>query len=36
VTATPTRFVSARGGNRLYVLTNLGTLFALQLVGSGG
>jgi outer membrane protein assembly factor BamB len=36
VTATPTRFVSARGGNRLYVLTNLGTLYALQLVGSGG
>jgi outer membrane protein assembly factor BamB len=36
VTATPSRFVSARGGNRLYVLTNLGTLYALQLVGSGG
>ncbi len=36
VTATPTRFVSARGGNRLYVLSNLGTLFALQMVGSGG
>jgi outer membrane protein assembly factor BamB len=36
VTATPTRFVSARDGNRLYVLTNLGTLFALQMVGSGG
>ncbi len=36
VTATPTRFVSARDGNRLYVLTNLGTLFALQLTGSGG
>jgi hypothetical protein len=36
VTATPTRFVSARGGNRLYVLTTLGTLYALQLVGSGG
>lgn len=36
VTATPTRFVSAKGGNRLYVLTNLGTLYALQLIGSGG
>lgn len=36
ITATPTRFVSARDGNRLYVLTNLGTLFALQLIGSGG
>jgi outer membrane protein assembly factor BamB len=36
VTATPTRFVSARGGNRLYVLSNLGTIYALQLIGSGG
>lgn len=36
VTATPTRHVSARGGNRLYVLSNLGTLYALRLVGSGG
>lgn len=36
VTATPTRFVSVRGGNRLYVLTNLGTIYALQMTGSGG
>lgn len=36
ITATPTRFVSARDGNRLYVLSNLGTLYALQLIGSGG
>ncbi len=36
VTATPTRFVSSRSGNRLYVLSNLGTLYALHLLGSGG
>jgi outer membrane protein assembly factor BamB len=37
VSATPSRFVSARGsGNRLYVLSNLGTLYALRLTGSGG
>lgn len=36
VSATPARFVSARGGNRLYVLTNLGTLYALQMTGNGG
>lgn len=36
VTATPTRFVSAHGGNRLYVLSNGGTLYALQMIGSGG
>ncbi len=36
VTATPARMASARWGSRLYVLSNLGTVFALQLVGSGG
>jgi outer membrane protein assembly factor BamB len=34
VTATPVRSSSRRFGNRLYVLSNLGTLFALQLAGS--
>lgn len=36
VTATPVRASSSRYGNRLYVLSNLGTVFALQLVGRGG
>jgi outer membrane protein assembly factor BamB len=36
VTATPVRSVSARYGSRLYVMSNLGTVFALQMVGSGG
>jgi outer membrane protein assembly factor BamB len=36
VTATPGRLSSVHHGSRLYVLTNLGTVFALQLVGSGG
>lgn len=36
VTATPTRLSSVRHGSRLYVLSNLGTLFALQLAGGGG
>lgn len=35
VTAAPTGFSSPRHGNRLYVLSNLGTLFALQM-SSGG
>lgn len=36
VTATPTRFTSARYGPRLFVLTNLGTVYALDLVSQGG
>ncbi len=36
VTATPVRSSSSKFGNRLYVLSNLGTVFALQLVGRGG
>jgi len=36
VTATPALVASPRLGNRLYVISNLGSLFALQLVGSGG
>jgi hypothetical protein len=36
VTATPTRFTSARNGPRLIVLTNLGTVYALDLVSQGG
>lgn len=36
VTATPTRSSTSKFGNRLYVLSNLGTVFALQLVGRGG
>lgn len=36
VTATPTRFNSVRWGSRLYVLSNLGTVFALQMVSAGG
>jgi outer membrane protein assembly factor BamB len=36
VTATPTRFVSVRHGPRLFVLTNLGTVYALDMVSQGG
>ncbi len=36
VTATPVRYSSPAFGNRLYVLSNLGTVFALQFVGRGG
>jgi outer membrane protein assembly factor BamB len=36
VTATPTRFESSRHGPRLFVLSNLGTLYALDLVSRGG
>ncbi|MFO0600347.1 MAG: PQQ-binding-like beta-propeller repeat protein [Myxococcaceae bacterium] len=36
VTATPAGLSSPRYGNRLYVMTNLGTLFALQMVSTGG
>lgn len=36
VTATPTRVSSPRLGNRLYVLSNGGSLFALQMVSTGG
>lgn len=36
ITATPARSSSTKFGNRLYVLSNLGSLFALQLVGRGG
>lgn len=36
VTAAPTGFSSPRWGNRLYVLSNLGTVFALQMVSKGG
>lgn len=35
VTATPRGFASHRLGNRLYVLSNYGSLFALQILGSG-
>ena len=36
VTAAPTGFASPRFGSRLYVVSNLGTVFALQLVSTGG
>lgn len=36
VTATPTGVSSPRYGNRLYVMSNLGTVFALQMVSTGG
>lgn len=36
VSAAPAAFVSSRNGARLYVLSNLGSLFALQLSGTGG
>ena len=36
VTATPAKYSSSRVGSRLYVLSNLGTVYALQLVGHGG
>lgn len=36
VTATPAFSASPRTGNRLYVLSNLGTVLALDLVSSGG
>lgn len=36
VTAAPTGFSSPRYGNRLYVMSNLGTVFALQMVSTGG
>jgi outer membrane protein assembly factor BamB len=36
VTAAPTSSSSIRYGNRLYVMSNLGTLFALQVVSKGG
>lgn len=36
VTASPAGFRSMRYGSRLYVLSNLGTVFALQLVSTGG
>ncbi|MEW6430373.1 MAG: PQQ-binding-like beta-propeller repeat protein [Myxococcota bacterium] len=36
VTAAPTAFASSRNGARLYVLSNLGSVFALQLTGTGG
>lgn len=36
VTATPTRVSSPRLGNRLYVLSNGGSLYALQMVSTGG
>ena len=36
VTATPARFNSPRYGPRLFVLSNLGTLYALDLAGRGG
>ena len=35
VTATPAKYSSLRVGSRLYVLSNLGTVYALQLVGHG-
>ncbi len=35
VTATPAKFSSSQLGNRLYVVSNLGSVFALQLVGTG-
>jgi outer membrane protein assembly factor BamB len=36
VTAAPTYFASPRHGSRLYVMSNLGTVFALQMVSVGG
>ncbi len=36
VSATPTGVSSPRYGNRLYVMSNLGTVFALQMVSTGG
>jgi outer membrane protein assembly factor BamB len=36
VSATPARFNSVRFGSRLYVLSNLGTLLALDMVSTGG
>ena len=36
VTAAPAAYASMRFGSRLYVMTNLGTVFALQLVSTGG
>jgi outer membrane protein assembly factor BamB len=36
VTASPTGYSSVRFGSRLYVVSNLGTLFALQMVSTGG
>ena len=36
VTGTPAFSASPRTGNRLYVVSNLGTVFALDLVSSGG
>lgn len=36
VTASPAGVSSPRYGNRLYVMSNLGTLFALQMVSTGG
>lgn len=36
VTATPVGSASPRFGSRLYVMSNLGTVFALQLVSTGG
>ena len=35
ITATPTRFTSARFGPRLLVISNLGTVYALDLVSKG-
>jgi outer membrane protein assembly factor BamB len=35
ITATPTRYDSRRLGPRLYVLTNMGTLYALDMVSRG-
>lgn len=35
VTATPTRFDSVRFGPRLFVLSNLGTLYVLDMVSRG-
>jgi hypothetical protein len=35
VTASATRFVSPRFGPRLFVISNLGTVFALDLSGQG-
>jgi outer membrane protein assembly factor BamB len=36
VTAAPASVASPRHGSRLYVMSNLGTVFALQMVSSGG
>jgi outer membrane protein assembly factor BamB len=36
VTAAPAAFASSHHGARLYVLTNLGSVFALRMTGSGG